>query len=107
MGAEKVEPRAKHEEIGEEQCSGTSQLKAIFEKYASVESLASLQTEAARRLIYAGGSLFELSERLARDDLRLPPGNALEAAHWTGATGLPNGAQSHAALHNAGVSAAE
>lgn len=33
--------------------------------------------------------------------------NALEAAHWTGSSGLPAGAQSHAALHNAGVSAAQ
>ena len=33
--------------------------------------------------------------------------NALEEAHWSGATGLPPQAQSHAALHNAGVSATE
>ena len=33
--------------------------------------------------------------------------NALEEAHWSGATGLPAKAQSHAALHNAGVAAAE
>ena len=33
--------------------------------------------------------------------------NALEQAHWSGATGLPAKAQSHAALHNAGVMAAE
>ena len=33
--------------------------------------------------------------------------NALEEAHWSSATGLPQGAQSHAALHNAGVTAAE
>ena len=33
--------------------------------------------------------------------------NALEEAHWSGATGLPAKAQSHAALHNAGVTAAE
>ena len=33
--------------------------------------------------------------------------NALEMAHWSGATGLPAQAQSHAALHNAGVTAAE
>ena len=33
--------------------------------------------------------------------------NSLEEAHWGGATGLPADAQSHAALHNAGVSAAE
>ena len=33
--------------------------------------------------------------------------NALEEAHWSGATGLPAKAQSHAALHNAGVMAAE
>ena len=33
--------------------------------------------------------------------------NALEQAHWSGATGLPAKAQSHAALHNAGVVAAE
>ena len=37
---------------------------------------------------------------------RLSP-NALAEAHWTGATGLPAKAQSHAALHNAGVAAAE
>ena len=33
--------------------------------------------------------------------------NSLEEAHWSGATGLPKDAQSHAALHNAGVTAAE
>ena len=33
--------------------------------------------------------------------------NALEQAHWSGATGLLAKAQSHAALHNAGVMAAE
>jgi uncharacterized protein YjbI with pentapeptide repeats len=33
--------------------------------------------------------------------------NALEEAHWSGTTGLPAKAQSHAALHNAGVAAAE
>lgn len=33
--------------------------------------------------------------------------NALEEAHWRGATGLPANAQSHAALHNSGVTAAE
>ena len=33
--------------------------------------------------------------------------NALEQAHWSGATGLPAKAQSNAALHNAGVMAAE
>jgi uncharacterized protein YjbI with pentapeptide repeats len=33
--------------------------------------------------------------------------NSLEEAHWSGATGLPADAQSHAALHNAGVTAAE
>ena len=33
--------------------------------------------------------------------------NALEQAHWSGATGLPAKARSHAALHNAGVMAAE
>ena len=33
--------------------------------------------------------------------------NALEEAHWSGATGLPAKAQSHAALHNAGVDAAQ
>jgi tetratricopeptide (TPR) repeat protein len=33
--------------------------------------------------------------------------NALEQAHWSGTTGLPADAQSHAALHNAGVTAAE
>ena len=33
--------------------------------------------------------------------------NSLEEAHWSGAKGLPKDAQSHAALHNAGVSAAE
>ena len=33
--------------------------------------------------------------------------NALEQAHWSGAAGLPAKAQSHAALHNAGVMAAE
>ena len=37
---------------------------------------------------------------------RLSP-NALEEAHWSGTTGLPAEAQSHAALHNAGVAAAE
>ena len=33
--------------------------------------------------------------------------NSLEEAHWSGSKGLPKGAQSHAALHNAGVTAAE
>ena len=33
--------------------------------------------------------------------------NSLEEAHWSGAKGLPKDAQSHAALHNAGVTAAE
>ena len=33
--------------------------------------------------------------------------NALEEAHWTGAKGMQPQAQSHAALHNAGVTAAE
>ena len=33
--------------------------------------------------------------------------DALEQAHWSGATGLPAKAQSHAAMHNAGVTAAE
>ena len=33
--------------------------------------------------------------------------NALEEAHWSGSKGLPANAQSHAALHNAGVTAAE
>ena len=33
--------------------------------------------------------------------------NALEQAHWNGAKGMQPQAQSHAALHNAGVSAAE
>ncbi|MEB3158318.1 MAG: pentapeptide repeat-containing protein, partial [Synechococcus sp.] len=33
--------------------------------------------------------------------------NALEQAHWSGAKGMPAQAQSHAALHNAGVSAAD
>ena len=33
--------------------------------------------------------------------------NSLEEAHWSGATGLPAAANSHAALHNAGVRAAE
>ena len=33
--------------------------------------------------------------------------NSLEEAHWSGAKGLPKNAQSHAALHNAGVTAAE
>ena len=33
--------------------------------------------------------------------------NALEMAHWSGATDLPAKAYSHAALHNAGVTAAE
>jgi Flp pilus assembly protein TadD len=33
--------------------------------------------------------------------------NALEEAHWSGAKGMQPQAQSHAALHNAGVTAAE
>ncbi len=33
--------------------------------------------------------------------------NSLEEAHWSGATGLPASSSSHAALHNAGVSAAK
>ena len=33
--------------------------------------------------------------------------NSLEEAHWSRAKGLPKEAQSHAALHNAGVNAAE
>ena len=33
--------------------------------------------------------------------------NALETAHWSGAIGLQPQAQSHASLHNAGVSASE
>lgn len=33
--------------------------------------------------------------------------NALEKAHWSGAKGMQAQAQSHAALHNAGVTAAE
>ena len=33
--------------------------------------------------------------------------DALEEAHWSGSQGLPADAQSHAALHNAGVTAAE
>ena len=33
--------------------------------------------------------------------------NALEQAHWNGATGLQANTQSHAALHNAGVAATE
>ena len=37
---------------------------------------------------------------------RLSP-NALEEAHWQGATGISRGIQSHASLHNAGVEAAQ
>jgi len=37
---------------------------------------------------------------------RLSP-NALEETHWQGATGISHGIRSHAALHNAGVEAAQ
>ncbi|MCP4728741.1 MAG: pentapeptide repeat-containing protein, partial [Roseibacillus sp.] len=37
---------------------------------------------------------------------RLSP-NALEEAHWQGATGINRAMQSHAALHNAGVEASQ
>lgn len=88
-GAKKVETMAKGQTFqqsqgsdpsgGQVQHTNRSQLTATIKKYAT-ESLASLQVEATRRLIYAGGSVSELSERLARDTLRLPPGSSLDAA---------------------------
>jgi hypothetical protein len=62
--------------------SSTCQLRVVIEKYRTeFETLVRLRAEADRRLIFAGGTFAEICERLARDSLKLPPSNPLEAAH--------------------------
>jgi hypothetical protein len=64
-------------------CSSSScQLKPTIQKYcAQFGSLSSLRDEADSRMVYSGGTIAQLRERLARCDLNLPPSSVLDAAH--------------------------
>ena len=70
-------------------------------------SFTSLQGASLRRANLRGANLYGTDLRDADLSGVQLDANALEMAHWSGATGLPAKAQSHAALHNAGVTAAE
>ena len=78
-----LRPQLDHVPDGEWYCpSRACQLRPTFEKYcAEFETLARLQAAADRRFIFAGGTIADLCERLARDDLKLPPSSPLEEAH--------------------------
>ena len=70
-------------------------------------SFTSLQGASLRGANLRGANLYGTDLRDADLSGVQLDANALEMAHWSGATGLPAQAQSHAALHNAGVTAAE
>tara|TARA_B100000035_G_scaffold136554_1_gene116415 strand:- start:233 stop:1018 length:786 start_codon:yes stop_codon:yes gene_type:complete len=70
-------------------------------------SFTSLQGASLRGANLRGANLYGTDLRDADLSGVQLDANALEMAHWSGATGLPAKAQSHAALHNAGVTAAE
>ena len=70
-------------------------------------SFTSLQGASLRGANLRGANLYGTDLRDADLSGVQLDANALEMAHWSGATGLPANAQSHAALHNAGVTAAE
>ena len=70
-------------------------------------SFTSLQGASLRGADLRGASFYGTDLRNADLNGALVDANALDKAHWSGATGLPRKMQSHAALHNAGVTAAE
>ena len=70
-------------------------------------SFTSLQGASLRGANLQGSRLVGTDLRDADLSGALLDTNALEEAHWSGSKGLPTNAQSHAALHNAGVTAAE
>lgn len=70
-------------------------------------SFTSLQGASLRGADLRGSRLLGTDLRDADLTSALLDANALEEAHWTGASGLEPEAQSHAALHNAGVTAGE
>ena len=70
-------------------------------------SFTSLQGASLRGAKLQGAKLYGTDLRNADLTGAVLDANALEQAHWSGAKGMQPQAQSHAALHNAGVSAAE
>ena len=70
-------------------------------------SFTSLQGASLRGAQLKGAKLYSTDLRDADLTGAILDSNALEEAHWSGARGMKPQAQSHAALHNAGVSAAE
>ena len=70
-------------------------------------SFTSLQGASLRGANLTGANFYGTDLRDCDLTGALLDANSLEEAHWSGATGLPKNAQSHAALHNAGVTAAE
>ena len=70
-------------------------------------SFTSLQGASLRGAQLKGAKLYSTDLREADLTGAILDSNALEEAHWSGAKGMQPQAQSHAALHNAGVSAAE
>ena len=70
-------------------------------------SFTSMRGASLRGAKLRGAKLFGTDLRDADLTGAMLDANALEEAHWSGAKGMHPQAQSHAALHNAGVSAAE
>ena len=70
-------------------------------------SFTSLQGASLRGAQLKGAKLYSTDLRDADLTGAILDSNALEEAHWSGARGMQPQAQSHAALHNAGVTAAE
>jgi len=70
-------------------------------------SFTSMQGASIRGAKLHGAKLYGTDLRDADLTGALLDPNALEEAHWSGAKGMQPQAQSHAALHNAGVGAAE
>ena len=69
-------------------------------------SFTSLQGASLRGASLKGAKLYSTDLRDADLTGAILDSNALEEAHWSGAKGMQPQAQSHAALHNAGVDAA-
>ena len=70
-------------------------------------SFTSLQGASLRGAKLQGAKLYGTDLRNADLTGAVLDANALEQAHWSGAKGMQPQAQSHAALHNAGVDAAQ
>ena len=92
--------RLQRANLGEAQLDGADLRRANL-------SFTSLRGASLRGANLEGSLLYGTDLRFADlSGAKLSP-NALEKAHWQGASGISKGIQSHAALHNAGVEATQ